>query len=122
MAEAVRRIVRFDAEDKRAYEFIVEAFASWSPGRSKHAAAIELHQKLAKVGTDRPREPRQNPDLTLYTITGPVVIELLESERDMLFDAMKRLEDSLPVFALAVAAQAEKILSNAERLETPAST
>ena len=121
MANIVKRVLRFDAAQRRLFEMIYEAAAIFRPGPGRSEKRTRLETVLAKLepGTlERDREQGQNPDLTLRTIRGPLQLELPESERDLLIEAMDAID--WPGFASAKAGAARQLLLDAERVEEPA--
>ena len=113
----VSRIVRFDGPDgARLYELAFEALAAFQAG-PREATAASAYEKLASIGIPKP-EKTGNPDLVLMTlndVSGSCHVELMESERDIVLDAIAKVP--WPTFALARKARVVALLENAEKVQ-----
>lgn len=111
----VKRILRFAGADAaRSYRLLYESLAIFRPGKDKEDIAEATLGKLDVLGTPRPPEPGQNPDLVLMMLkdAGAYDVELLESERDLILDAVRAIQ--WPTFAIAKKRKAVDLLMNAE--------
>ena len=110
----VKRIVRFDGPDgARLYELAFEALAAFQAG-PREAIAASAYEKLASIGIPKP-EKTGNPDLVLMTLNGACHVELMESERDIVLDAIAKVP--WPTFAYAKKTRLVALLENAEKVQ-----
>jgi hypothetical protein len=104
----VKRIVVFDPP---SFALAYETLATWQPGPKEDAAASAL-EKLGQHG-----EPvrTENPDLFLRKTADDITVELLESEKDVLLDAIRAR--NWHTFALAKKRRTVELLTNAQTVE-----
>jgi hypothetical protein len=109
----VKRIVRFDGEDGPAlFEVAHQALANFQPG-PREAIASAAFEKLCAIGVPK-SEQSNNPDLVLLTLDEAREVELLESERDVIVEALGKIP--WPVFAIAKKNRVLALLENAEKV------
>lgn len=109
----VKRKVRFDGEEgPKHYELAHQALANFQAGPKEDVAAAAF-EKLCAIGVPK-AEKSANPDLILLTLDGKVECELLESERDVIVEALGRVP--WPTFAVAMKRRVVALLENAEKV------
>ena len=113
----VKRIVSFKGpEAAHFYRLIYSSFAVYRPSTGKEDIAESALDKLQAIGVEQEPAEGQNPDLAIYVLQpGEHTIELLESERDLILDALAGIQ--WPTFALARKKRLVSLLRNAEARE-----